>query len=355
MSDDILDSVELEKDEAPTFLSYSETVEQISEHYFELLHSLLPKINNKELQDLLKSETENIRNKYSKNGYAILTFLTDNYLYCLEHIVDHNGDYFLYQTEKVKSKSGKIRKNKLSKIAGSILLKTLIEELDSKTINFIFLKIHEIFLKLTFQEENKISFHKEYIEFIHENFGENKNYNKIIMVLENTDEILNQEEEEPEEEAQVGEDPSDNSSTGTKKDKKKKKNKGGMFENMMNPDFIKNLENTKIAQLAKNISEKIKIEDFPMLSDPSKLFESFTGGNPENGNDFQNLMKTVIQEVQTSFQDNKLNETDLIQEAKGIMNNMGGLNPMDLFGKKEDGKDGLNMGMFEQMFSHISK
>jgi hypothetical protein len=196
-------------------------------------------------------------------------------------------------------------------------------------------------------------FQKEYIEFIHENFGENKNYNKIIMVVENTDDILNQEEEEPEVEAPEESPDEKGNDVENKKDKKKKKSKG-MFDNMMNPDFIKNLENTKIAKLAKNISEKIKIEDFPLLNDPSKLFESFTGNNNEGGNDLQNLMKTVIQEVQSSFQDNKLDETDLIQEAQGIMQNMGGLNPMDLFGKGENGEN-KGLGMFEKLFSNISK
>ena len=184
MSDDILDSIELEKDEVQQPpLSFSETVERVSETYLELLDLISSKLNSKELREQFQSEIENIRNKYSKNGYVLLTFITDNFLYCLEHIVDHNGDYFLYQTEKVKSKSGKIRKNKLSKIVGSVYLKTVIEETDSKTINLIFSKLHELFQMLSIREENKIVFHKEYIEFIHENFGENKNYNKIIRTV----------------------------------------------------------------------------------------------------------------------------------------------------------------------------
>jgi len=354
MSDDILDSIELEKDEVQQPpLSFSDTIERVSESYLELLELVFSKLNSKELRELFQTEMDTIRNKYNKNGYVILTFITDNFLYCLEHIVDHNGDYFLYQTEKVKSKSGKIRKNKLSKIVGSVYLKTVIEEMDSKTINLIFSRIHDLFHMLSIREENKIVFQKEYIEFIHENFGENKNYNKIIMVVENTDDILNQEEEEPEVEAPEESPDEKGNDVENKKDKKKKKSKG-MFDNMMNPDFIKNLENTKIARLAKNISEKIKIEDFPLLNDPSKLFESFTGNNNEGGNDLQNLMKTVIQEVQSSFQDNKLDETDLIQEAQGIMQNMGGLNPMDLFGKGENGEN-KGLGMFEKLFSNISK
>ena len=57
-----------------------------------------------------------------------------------------------------------------------------------------------------------------------------------------------------------------------KKGKKKSKSsqKGGMFEDA----FMKGLEGTKIAQLAKNISSKIKPQDFPELDDPMKLMSS---------------------------------------------------------------------------------
>jgi len=354
MSDDILDSIELEKDNNDVILlSYNDIVKKISDGYFELLNKISSKIeNNKELYNLFIEEMETLKGKYSKNSMIMLTLLTDNFLYCLEHIVDHNGDYFLYQMEKVKGKNGKVRKNKISKIVGSILFKTVLQEMDNKTINSVFTNIHELFTMITDTKENKISFKKEYIEYIHENFSENKNYNKIIMVLENTDEILNQEEEEIEE-------PVEETVKSDKKDKKSKKKDKGMFENMMNPDFIKNLENTKIAKLAKNISEKINIEDFPLLNDPSKLFESFTnpGSNGDGGNNnLQDLMKTVIQEVQTSFKDNKLDENDLISEAQGIMNNMGGFNPMDLFnGGGEDGeKKGFDFGMIEKMFSNLT-
>ena len=70
-------------------------------------------------------------------------------------------------------------------------------------------------------------------------------------------------------------------------------------------------------------------------------------------------MKTVIQEVQSSFQENKLDESDLISEAQGIMNNMGGFNPMDLFKGSggedgEDGQKGFDFGMIEKMFSNLT-
>jgi hypothetical protein len=98
---------------------------------------------------------------------------------------------------------------------------------------------------------------------------------------------------------------------------------GGLGE-----DFIKGLENTKIAQLAKSISEKLNIDDFPLLSDPSKLLSSL--GNPGEEGGIQNLLKFVMSEVEESFKGDKLNEKDLIGEAQNIMGqfkNMSGIDP----------------------------
>lgn len=57
---------------------------------------------------------------------------------------------------------------------------------------------------------------------------------------------------------------------------------------------MKGLETTKIAQLAKNISEKINIDDFPALNDPSKLLSSLTDSSSEENGGIQNLLKFVV-------------------------------------------------------------
>ena len=66
-----------------------------------------------------------------------------------------------------------------------------------------------------------------------------------------------------------------------------------------------------------NISEKINMDDFPSLNDPSKLLSSL--GNPSEEGGIQNLLKFVIDEVQGAFKDNNLNENDLVNEAQDIM------------------------------------
>ena len=115
------------------------------------------------------------------------------------------------------------------------------------------------------------------------------------------------------------------------KDKKKGK-KGKNSGPNIGQDFIKGIENTKIAQMAKSISEKINLEDFPILTDPSKLLSTLT--NPEEGlGSIGGLMEVVMKEVQSSFQSGgEGNENDLISEAQNIMGKLNGTNldPMNL-------------------------
>jgi len=128
---------------------------------------------------------------------------------------------------------------------------------------------------------------------------------------------------------------------------------------MLNEDFVKGLENTKIAQLAKNISEKIKMEDFPELSDPSKLLSTLTnqGGNNEGSEGIQNLFKFVIDEVQDSFKKENINEKDLIGEAQNLMGqfkNMSGFDPMSML-SGENGGEGFDISKIAGMFANLKK
>jgi hypothetical protein len=111
----------------------------------------------------------------------------------------------------------------------------------------------------------------------------------------------------------------------TNKNKKKGK-KGKNSGPNIGQDFIKGIENTKIAKMAKSISEKINLEDFPILTDPSKLLSTLT--NPEEGlGSIGGLMEVVMKEVQSSFQSGgEGNENDLISEAQNIMGQLNGTN-----------------------------
>ena len=138
------------------------------------------------------------------------------------------------------------------------------------------------------------------------------------------------------------------SKSNSKSKKDKNKSKGAI-----GPDFIKGLENTKIAQLAKNISEKININDFPALSDPSKLLSSIGDSSNEGG--IQNLLKFVVSEVEGAFKDNTLNEKELIGEAQNLMGqfqNMSGFDPMSLL---SGDKGNIDINQFANIFSKMGK
>jgi hypothetical protein len=170
----------------------------------------------------------------------------------------------------------------------------------------------------------------------------------MIMVLDNVDNILNSQlnevELDNEEENEV-----EKEYKKSKSNKNKSKNKKN---SKLGPDFMKGLENTKIAQLAKNISEKININEFPDLTDPSKLLSSLS--NPgENGGGIQNLLKFVVGEVEDAFKNNNLNEKDLVNEAQNIMgqfSNMSGFDPMSLLKGNN-----LDINQFADIFSKMGK
>ncbi len=83
----------------PSKLSIKEVCQIIHEQYVEMLGNVEKSIvHDIELQNAIKRDTKIYLEKVEKNGLLqILYVLTDNYLYCLEAIKDHNCDYFSYQ------------------------------------------------------------------------------------------------------------------------------------------------------------------------------------------------------------------------------------------------------------------
>lgn len=327
---------------------FSEVINKINEQYLLFFNELTEKFKyHEELIGPLQSDLKAFNDKLPENNNFIINTITDNFLFCLEQISDHNADYFIYQKEKITKKNGKVYKNKLSKIGNRTLLKRVLKESNNNYSDTIFSTIISYFMLLTVKNENDvIIFNSDYINYVKENFTENKNFSKMIMVIDNLDNILNahecqeveQEEQEQEHEQVV--------KTKSKKNKNKKKGGDGI-----GPDFMKGLENTKIAQLAKNISEKINIEDFPDLSDPSKLLSSLSNSS-ENGG-IQNLLKFVVGEVEEAFKGNNLNEKELVNEAQDIMGkfqNMSGFDPMAML------KNGnFDMNQFADIFANMKK
>ena len=258
----------------------------------------------------------------------------------------------IYQTEKVPKKNGKIYKNKLPKIGNRTLLKRILKDSDNKFHQMIFGNIIELFEPLIIKDENNaMQLNKEYIDYVKSTFNDDKNFSKMIMVFDNIDNIMNisvnlEEIKEEDNNLQLIE---NNDKSKNKSKNKSKKNKKSPFDGL-GGDFMKNLETTKIAQLAKNISEKINVNDFPELNDPSKLLSSL--GNASNENGIQNLLKFVVGEVEQAFKGDNLNENDLVNEAQNIMGqfkNMSGFDPMSIL----QNSDGLDLNKFADIFANM--
>jgi hypothetical protein len=174
-------------------------------------------------------------------------------------------------------------------------------------------------------------FHLDYIHYVKNNFSEDKNYGKMLLIFDNLDYIINKEISENED--LENEDLEDKEDKEDKEEDKKKNKKGKDNKENKENDFLKNLENSKIGQLAKNISEKVNFEEYPELNDPSKLFQSFLGGNENNGEGIQNLLKLVMGEVDSAFQNDNLNQNDFMGEAMNLMGqikNISGIDPMEI-------------------------
>lgn len=343
-----------------TKLSFDEATLLINEKYISLLSEMIEKFRyHDELIGPLQHDLKLTNEKLVENKYQVVDTITNNFLFCLEQICDHNSDYFIYQKEKIQKKNGKSYKNKLPKLGNRTLLKKILKETDNNSTDKLFKDIIQLFNLLTYKEDNVIYFNNEYLEYVKENFTDNKNFSKMIMVFDNVDNIINSQIDENQE---VQENQENNESEEEEevktKSKSNKKNKSKK-ESKLGPDFLKSMENTKIAQLAKNISEKINIDDFPSLTDPAKLLSSFT--NPESNKDgeaggIQNLLKFVIGEVEDAFKNNNMNEKDLVNEAQNIMGqftNMSGFDPMSLL-KGDGGKD-FNLNQFADIFSKMGK
>ena len=185
----------------------------------------------------------------------------------------------------------------------------------------------------------------------------------ILLVVDNIDNIFsNYDENEIDEQINqsILQEQKEKEDKKNKKDKNKNKktsNEGfGNLGESMGENFMKGIEDTKIATLAKNISEKINLTDFPVLNDPSKLLASLTnpGQNGEDGKGIGDLLQFVIGEVQEAFKGgNGLSENDLVNEAQNIMGkfgNMSGFDPSKIMNNPN-----LNLNQFADIFASMTK
>ncbi len=380
MSDEILESSlkEVQEENAsqqfvdPSKLSIKEVCQIIHDQYIEMLTNVEKSIvHDIELQNAIKRDTKLYLEKVEKNGLLqILYVLTDNYLYCLEAIKDHNCDYFSYQEDKIKKKNGKIEKVKITTLVGKTTLKRVLAEASEAINNEIFDILVQAFIFLCIKKEGRYEFRREYLKYVHENFEDNRNYSKMKLMIENVDSILDEYNPDDykstahETDANVELD-SDNKGKKNKKGKKSKKDNGdedpfGFFTKSAGDNLVKNLESSKIGQIAKNISTKMSENDFPMLKDPSQFLASLTNPNAENG--LGDLIKFVMGEVQSSLETQNISQDDLMNEASGMMGGLSkltGIDPLKMMSemKPPSGEDGdvPDFSQFAGIFEGLGK
>lgn len=71
------------------------------------------------------------------------------------------------------------------------MLKKILNESESTSLSKIFKDIIEMVELLTFKNEyNTIVFNDDFIEYVKDNFDENKNFSKMIMVIDNINNIM---------------------------------------------------------------------------------------------------------------------------------------------------------------------
>ena len=346
-------------------LSFDEIIPIINQKYLNAISNLNSLFkHHKELGPSIKNDIEKMNENLITDKYHILNILTDNYLYCLEEVKDLNADFFVYQESKKIKIKGKVTRTKISKIGEKTSLKEILPNLKTKTCQIFFKDVFEIFELLVYEDENgTFILSEDYLEYIKEVFGSNKNYNKILLVIDNIDNIFsNYDENEIDEQINqsILQEQKEKENKKNKKDKdKNKKSSSDGFGNLgesMGENFMKGIEDTKIASLAKNISEKINLTDFPVLNDPSKLLASLTnpGQNGEDGKGIGDLLQFVIGEVQEAFKGgNGLSENDLVNEAQNIMGkfgNMAGFDPSKIMNNPN-----LNLNQFADIFANMTK
>jgi hypothetical protein len=338
-NDQILENTPLEQEQSaeqfvdPSTLNIKDVCQIIHNQYIEMLDVVTDSIkHDEELKNALVRDKKHYMEKVEKNGLLqILYVYTEHFLYCLEAIKDHNCDYFTYQEEKIKKKNGKVEKVKITCLVGKTTLKRVIAEAPEEMNNQIFDTLVNGFMFLCRKKENMFEFRKEYLKYVHENFEDNRNYNKMKLMIENVDSIFDEYNPDDYKSAPKSEEEKGGKKGGKKGKKSKKDDEGedpfGFFTKSAGDNLVKNLESSKIGQIAKNISTKMSENDFPMLRDPSQLLASLTNPNAENG--LGDLIKFVMTEVQSSLDSANISQDDLMNEASGMMGGLSKLTGMD--------------------------
>lgn len=349
-----------------TILTYDEALTLASAKYIELCTNVQDKFkHHNDLAGAFEAGIRNFKMRMNDNDDQIVYAICDNFLYCLEEVKDGNIDFFLYQVDKIKRKNGKVEKQKISRLIGKASMKIILKESNEKMRGYIFSNLLDIFkLFTTTNDKDELIFFPQFVEFVKKNMNHSKFYSKMLVSIDYAESILD--DSVPamnfdDANATMFISDSESEDEGKSKNKKDKKDKKNQ-KNPLEDQFMKGLENTKIAKLAKSISDKINPEEFPMLNDPSQLLSSLS--NPEQGG-IGNLLNFVMSNVQEAMQQNNFDEKDLISETSGLLGGltkMTGVDPMTMFqnmAQNMQGQDGNgqmpDMSQFASIFEGLNQ
>lgn len=132
------------------------------------------------------------------------------------------------------------------------------------------------------------------------------------------------------------------------------------MEDIQNDPFVRQLENSKIAQFAKELTQELDMNDLGLggKSDKAESFQDVFGMMGKDPQKMFGLVKTVGDKIQNKMQSGDIQQSELLMEAQNLMQSM---QTSDTFkqmfkgGKKGRGKGG---GMdphtlFKEMTKHI--
>lgn len=138
------------------------------------------------------------------------------------------------------------------------------------------------------------------------------------------------------------------------------KSKAPSMEDIKNDPFVRQLENSKIAQFAKELTQELDMNDFGLGVKPDKV-ESFQDVFGMMGKDPQKmfgLVKTVGDKIQNKMQSGDIKQSELLIEAQNLMKSMQTSDTFKQMFKDGKSKRGKGGGMdphtlFKEMTKHI--
>lgn len=96
-------------------------------------------------------------------------------------------------------------------------------------------------------------------------------------------------------------------------------------EKLKGDPFLKTLENSKIAQFAKELSSELSMDDLGMGPDAKlESFQDVMGVLGKNPNGLMGLVQSVGNKIQNKMQTGDIKQTDLVAEAHTLMQSMQG-------------------------------